>query len=129
MDKRSKTSSEEKQSFPAVHVKDHLKRGLQVKVTIAEAEVRSEDHSRKRPAMERLGSPVNPDRGEVIERLRELAAAGDSSGAEAKPPSPRGAKADRHRRATKEYPSVLEQESYAVVTFHLSDFRTINDVV
>ena len=98
-------------------------------MTNPEAEARSADHSRKKPAKERLGSPVKPDREEVIERLRGLAAAGTSSGAEARPPSPRGAEADRHRRATKEYPSVLEQEAYAVVPVHLSDFRTINDVV
>ena len=136
MDKRSKASSEEKPSFPAVRLKDHLKRGLQV--TNPEAEARSADHSRKRPAKERLGSPVNRDRGEVIERLRELATAGSSSGAEAIPtpreveaksPSLRGAEADSHRRTTKEYPSVLEQEAYAVVPVHLSDFKTVNDVV
>ena len=112
-----------------VEVQGRIKRGLQVKVTNPEAEARSADHSRKKPAKERLGSPVKPDREEVIERLRGLAAAGSSSGAEARPPSPRGAEADRHRRATKEYPSVLEQEAYAVVPVHLSDFRTINDVV
>ena len=112
-----------------VEVQGRIKRGLQVKVTNPEAEARSADHSRKKPAKERLGSPVKPDREEVIERLRGLAAAGSSSSAEARPPSPRGAEADRHRRVTKEYPSVLEQEAYAVVPVHLSDFRTINDVV
>ena len=116
-----------------------MKRGLQVKVTNQEAEARSTDQGCKRPAKERLGSPVNRDRGEVIERLRELAAAGSSTGAEAIPPPPRGAEAisppprgveaDKHRRTTEEYPSVLEQEAYAVVPVHLSDFRIVNDVV
>ena len=127
MDKRSKASSEEKPSFPAVRLKDHLKRGLQV--TNPEAEVRSADHSRKRPAKERLGSPVNRDRGEVIERLRELAAAGSSSGAEARPPPPRGAEADRHRRTATRNVTVLHEEAYAIIPIHLDDFRVVNDLV
>ena len=111
-----------------VEVQGRLKRGLQVKVTNPEAEARSADQSHKRPAKERLGSPVNRDREEVVEKLRELAA-GSSSGAEARPPPPRGAEADKHRRTATRNVTVLHEEAYAIIPIHLDDFRVVNDLV
>ena len=120
-----------------------LKKGIKVKIPV----------ENKRPARERLGSPVHRNREEVVEKLRELASAGSSSaeargaeaisppprraeatppparGAEAIPPPAGGAEADRHRRTTKEYSSVLAQEGYVVIPVHLNDFRIVNDVV
>ena len=111
-----------------VEVQGRIKRGLQVKVTNPEAEARSVDHSRKRSAKERLGSPVNRDREEVVEKLRELAA-GTSSGTEARPPPPRGAEADKHRRTAARNVTVLHEEAYAIIPIHLDDFRVVNDLV
>ena len=111
-----------------VEVQGRIKRGLQVKVTNPEAEARSVDHSRKGSAKERLGSPVNRDREEVVEKLRELAA-GSSSGAEARPPPPRGAEADKHRRTATRNVTVLHEEAYAIIPIHLDDFRVVNDLV
>ena len=111
-----------------VEVQGRIKRGLQVKVTNPEAEARSADHSHKRPAKERLGSPVNRDREEVVEKLRELAA-GTSSGTEARPPPPRGAEADKHRRTATRNVTVLHEEAYAIIPIHLDDFRVVNDLV
>ena len=111
-----------------VEVQGRIKRGLQVKVTNPEAEARSADHSHKRPAKERLGSPVNRDREEVVEKLRELAA-GTSSGTEARPPPPRGAEADKHRRTAARNVTVLHEEAYAIIPIHLDDFRVVNDLV
>ena len=141
----SRDSSNER-SFPAVHVQGRIKRGIQVKIPV--------EGENRRPAKERLGSPVRRDRREeVIEKLRDLAAAGSSSGAEAIPPprraevtppptrgcaASRGAEAtpqpargaeDRHRRTTKEYSSVLSEEAYALVPVHLDDFKIVNDMV
>ena len=107
-----------------VEVQGRIKRGLQVKVSNPEAESRSADHSHRRPAKERLGSPVNRDREEVVEKLRELAA-GSSSGA----PPPRGAEADKHRRTATRNATVLHEEAYAIIPIHLDDFRVVNDLV
>ena len=119
----NKRDSSNERSFPAVHVQGRLKKGIKVKIPV----------ENKRPARERLGSPVHRDREEVVEKLRELASAGSSSaearGAEAISPPPRRAEANRQRKTTKEYPSVLEQEAYAVIPVHLDDFMVINEVV
>ena len=87
----SRDSSNER-SFPAVHVQGRIKRGIQVKIPV--------EGENRRPAKERLGSPVRRDRREeVIEKLRELAAAGSSSGAEAIPPPRRAEVIPPPRRA------------------------------
>ena len=112
-----------------VEVQGRIKRGLQVKVSNPEAESRSADHSHRRPAKERLGSPVNRDREEVVEKLRELAAGSSSGGSEARPPPPRRAEADKHRRTATRNATVLHEEAYAIIPIHLDDFRVVNDLV
>ena len=112
-----------------VEVQGRIKRGLQVKVSNPEAESRSADHSHRRPAKERLGSPVNRDREEVVEKLRELAAGSSNGGSEARPPPPRRAEADKHRRTATRNATVLHEEAYAIIPIHLDDFRVVNDLV
>ena len=119
----NKHESSNEGSFPAVNIQGRIKKGIKVKIPV----------ENRRPARERLGSPVHRKREEVVEKLRELASAGSSSaeakGAEATSPPPRGPEANRHRRTSKEYPSVLDQEAYAVIPVHLDDFKIINEVV
>ena len=119
----NKHESSNEGSFPAVNIQGRIKKGIKVKIPV----------ENRRPARERLGSPVHRKREEVVEKLRELASAGSSSaeakGAEATSPPPRGPEANRHRRTSKEYPSVLDQEAYAVIPVHLDDFKIINKVV
>ena len=119
----NKHESSNEGSFPAVNIQGRIKKGIKVKIPV----------ENRRPARERLGSPVHRKREEVVEKLRELASAGSSSaeakGAEATSPPTRGPEANRHRRTSKEYPSVLDQEAYAVIPVHLDDFKIINEVV